>query len=54
MIDVIRTNVAAGTTADQMVKDDVLKAYKTRFSLLEFLSADTLIPRIVTASSREP
>jgi hypothetical protein len=32
-----------------MVKDDVLKAYKPRFALLDFLSADTLIPRAVTA-----
>jgi hypothetical protein len=32
-----------------MVKDDVLKAYKPRYSLLEFLSPDTLIPRVVTA-----
>jgi glyoxylase-like metal-dependent hydrolase (beta-lactamase superfamily II) len=49
MIGIIRTNVAAGLTAEQMVKDDVLKAYKAKFSLLEFLSADTLIPRVVTA-----
>jgi glyoxylase-like metal-dependent hydrolase (beta-lactamase superfamily II) len=49
MIGIIRTGVAAGRTAQQMVDDDVLKAYKTRFSLLEFLSADTLIPRVVTA-----
>ena len=49
MVGVIRANVAAGRTAEQMVKDDVLKSYKSRFSLLEFLSADTLIPRVVTA-----
>jgi glyoxylase-like metal-dependent hydrolase (beta-lactamase superfamily II) len=49
MIEVIRANVAAGRTADQMVKDDVLKAYKETYSLLEFLSAETLIPRVVTA-----
>jgi glyoxylase-like metal-dependent hydrolase (beta-lactamase superfamily II) len=49
MVEIIRTNVAAGRTPEQMVKDDVLKAYKARFSLLEFLSADTLIPRVVTA-----
>jgi hypothetical protein len=40
--------VTAGRTVS-MVKDDVLKAYKARFSLLEFLSVDTLIPRVVTA-----
>jgi hypothetical protein len=49
MVEIIRTNVAAGKTAEQMVKDDVLKAYKARFALLDFLSADTLIPRVVTA-----
>jgi glyoxylase-like metal-dependent hydrolase (beta-lactamase superfamily II) len=49
MVAIIRTNVAAGKTAEQMVKDDVLKAYKPAYSLLEFLSPDTLIPRVVTA-----
>ena len=49
MVEIIRTNVAAGRTADQMVKDEVLKAYKPAYSLLEFLSPDTLIPRVVTA-----
>ena len=49
MIGVIRANVAAGRTTEQMVKDDVLKDYKARYSLLAFLSADTLIPRVVTA-----
>jgi glyoxylase-like metal-dependent hydrolase (beta-lactamase superfamily II) len=49
MIGIIRTNVAAGKTAEQMVNADVLKAYKPRFALLDFLSADTLIPRAVTA-----
>jgi glyoxylase-like metal-dependent hydrolase (beta-lactamase superfamily II) len=49
MVEIIRTNVAAGKTAEQMVKDDVLKAYKPAYSLLEFLSPDTLIPRVVTA-----
>jgi len=32
-----------------MVNDDVLKAYKGRFALLDFLSADTLMPRVVAA-----
>jgi cyclase len=49
MVGIIRTNVAAGRTAEQMVNDDVLKAYKPAYSLLEFLSPDTLIPRAVTA-----
>jgi cyclase len=46
MIAIVRTNLAAGRTADQMMKDDVLKAYKTRYSLLDFLGPDTLIPRV--------
>jgi glyoxylase-like metal-dependent hydrolase (beta-lactamase superfamily II) len=49
MVEIIRTSVAAGKTAEQMVNDDVLKAYKGRFALLDFLSADTLIPRVVAA-----
>ena len=49
MIGIIRTNAAAGRTAEQMVNDDVLKAYRARFSLLEFLSVYTLVPRVVTA-----
>ncbi len=49
MIDIVRTNMAAGRTAEQMVKDDVLKAYKSQYSLLEFLTPDTLIPRAVAA-----
>jgi glyoxylase-like metal-dependent hydrolase (beta-lactamase superfamily II) len=49
MVEIIRTNVAAGRTPEQMVKDDVLKAYKPAYSLLEFLAPDTLIPRVVTA-----
>jgi hypothetical protein len=27
----------------------VLKAYKTKYSLLDFLGVDTLIPRAITA-----
>jgi len=34
MVEIIRTNVAAGKTADQVVKDDVLRAYKAKYSLL--------------------
>jgi len=49
MVDVVRTNLAAGRTAEQMVQDDVLKAYKPQYSLLEFLTPDSLIPRVVTA-----
>ncbi len=49
MIAVVRTNLAAGRTTEQMVQDDVLKGYKAQLSLLDFLSPDTLIPRVVTA-----
>jgi glyoxylase-like metal-dependent hydrolase (beta-lactamase superfamily II) len=49
MIAIIRTNMAAGKTAAGMVQDDVLKAYRAKYSLLEFLAPDTLIPRVVTA-----
>lgn len=49
MVGVIRTSVAAGRTADQMVADGILDSYKARFSLLDFLAPDTLIPRVVGA-----
>ncbi len=46
-IGIVRTNLAAGRTAEQMINDDILKAYKTQYSLLDFLTPDTLIPRAV-------
>jgi len=49
MIGIIRTNLAAGRTVDQMVQDDVLKAYKAQYSLLMFLTPDRFIPRVVAA-----
>jgi glyoxylase-like metal-dependent hydrolase (beta-lactamase superfamily II) len=49
MVAIVRSNVAAGRTTEQMVQDDVLKAYKAQYSLLDFLNPDSLIPRIVTA-----
>jgi glyoxylase-like metal-dependent hydrolase (beta-lactamase superfamily II) len=49
MVAVVRTQLAAGRTAEQMAADDVLKAYKPKYSLLDFLSVDTLIPRAVAA-----
>jgi glyoxylase-like metal-dependent hydrolase (beta-lactamase superfamily II) len=49
MVEIIQTNVAAGKTAEQMLKDDVLRAYKAKYSLLEFLAPDALIPRVVNA-----
>ena len=47
MIGVVRTQLAAGRTAEQMAADDVLKAYKAKYSMLDFLGVDTLIPRAV-------
>ncbi len=47
MIDVVRKSLASGRTAEQMVADDVLKAYKTNYSMLDFLGVDTLIPRAI-------
>ncbi len=47
MMAVVRTNLAAGRTAEQMVRDHILKDYKARYSLLDFLTPDTLIPRAV-------
>jgi hypothetical protein len=49
MIGVVRTQLAAGRTAEQMTSDDVLKAYKPKYSLLDFLNVDTLIPRAIAA-----
>ena len=49
MIGIIRTNVAAGRTPEQMVSDDVLRAYKAQYGLLDFLVPNTLIPRVVKA-----
>jgi glyoxylase-like metal-dependent hydrolase (beta-lactamase superfamily II) len=46
MIGIVQAGLAAGRTADQMVKDDALKAYKAKYSLLSFLDPDALIPRV--------
>jgi glyoxylase-like metal-dependent hydrolase (beta-lactamase superfamily II) len=49
MAGLVRRGLAAGSTAEQMVKDDILKAFKPRFSLLNFLTPDAFIPRVVAA-----
>jgi hypothetical protein len=49
MIGVIRAGFEAGRTAEQMAADGILDPYKARYSLLEFLAPDTLIPRVVAA-----
>ena len=45
MMEIVRTNLAAGRTIEQMAEDDVLKAFKPRYSLLAFLPVDAVIPR---------
>ncbi len=52
MVDVIRSNLAAGRTAEQLVRDDILKPYRSQFSLLAFLTPDALIPRVAAAVQR--
>jgi hypothetical protein len=52
MVGIIRTNLAAGRSAEQMVQDDVLKEYQARYSLLQFLLPNTLISRVVTAAQQ--
>jgi glyoxylase-like metal-dependent hydrolase (beta-lactamase superfamily II) len=47
MIGIVRKSLAAGRTAEQMVADDVLKDYKAKYSMLDFLGVDTLIPRAI-------
>ena len=47
MIGVVRTQLAAGRTEEQMVNADVLKDYKAKYSMLDFLGVDTLIPRAI-------
>ena len=49
MIGVVRAHVAAGRTAELMIQDDVLKAFKDQYSLLDFLTPDALVPRVVAA-----
>ena len=52
MLGIVRANLAAGRTAEQMLQDDVLKAYKAQYSLLDFKNPDTLIPRVGAALQR--
>jgi cyclase len=47
MVGIVRANLAAGRTAEQMVQDDVLRSFKPQYSLLDFLTPDSLIPRAV-------
>jgi len=47
MIAVVRKNYAAGKSAEDMVRDDVLKAYKGEYSLLDWIGPDSWLLRIV-------
>ncbi len=49
MIGIIRNNVAAGRTPEQIANDDVLRAYKAQYGLLDFLVPNTLIAKVVKA-----
>jgi glyoxylase-like metal-dependent hydrolase (beta-lactamase superfamily II) len=49
MIGIIRASHAAGRTPEQMVSEDILRAYKPRYGLLDFLAPNTLIPSVVKA-----
>jgi glyoxylase-like metal-dependent hydrolase (beta-lactamase superfamily II) len=48
MTDIVRKNYAAGKSADDMVRDDVLKAFKDEYTYL-WLGPDAWIPRVVRA-----
>ncbi|HNX49415.1 MAG TPA: MBL fold metallo-hydrolase [Thermoanaerobaculaceae bacterium] len=52
MIGIVRANLTAGRTPEQMVQDDLLKAYKARYSLLDFLTPDALIPRVAAVMGK--
>jgi cyclase len=47
MIAVVRKNSEAGKSAEDMVRDDVLKAYKPEYALLDWLGPDSWLQRIV-------
>jgi glyoxylase-like metal-dependent hydrolase (beta-lactamase superfamily II) len=49
MIGIVRTHLAAGRTTEQMVQDDILKSFKSQYSLLAFLTPDAFIPRVAAA-----
>ena len=47
MIAAVRKNYEAGKSAEDMVRDDVLKAYKAEYSQLDWLGPDSWLQRIV-------
>ena len=54
MLGIVRTQLAAGRTAEQMVRDDVLKTFKPKYSLLAFLTPDAFIPRAAALAAGSP
>jgi len=47
MIGIVKKNHAAGKTADEMIRADILKAYKPDYSQLDWLGPDTWIVSVV-------
>jgi hypothetical protein len=47
MIAVVRKEYEAGKSADDMTREDVLKAYKAEYSLLDWIGPDSWLQRIV-------
>jgi hypothetical protein len=47
MIALVRKNYEAGKSAEDMLRDDVLKAYKAEYSLLDWIGPDSWLLRIV-------
>ncbi len=45
MIAIVRNNKEAGKSAEDMVRDDILKAYKEEYSFLDWIGPDSLIRR---------
>jgi glyoxylase-like metal-dependent hydrolase (beta-lactamase superfamily II) len=46
MIAIVKKNYAAGKSAEDMIRDDVLKNYKAEYSFLDWLGPDSWIQRI--------
>ncbi len=46
MIDIVKKEVKAGKNRDDMIKDDILKAYKADYSQLDWLGPDSWIGRV--------
>jgi len=47
MIAIVRKNFAPGKSAEDMVREDVLKAYKAEYSFLDWIGPDSWLQRIV-------